>query len=241
MSWQNRVGCGRSSRSHNIFGHLRCPELYPQLWLSLARHACVAAIAALLLRKEEKSILLFCVPVDTGRIGPQMFHLQQLLQNNALWIFNNQAPGKLIEDRSKPPRSLVRLRRWLQKREGKTRSCVLRGRNRLCYLLKSQSCHLPTDGLHLPHHHHHPCLPLSLPSFLCAHLTRALKEQQQLFNLERYCPTEGFAGNRPSSMLSSHSQPVSMSHSIFQSKLGMPAEQLLSPKPLFCNSCKIRK
>lgn len=42
-------------------------------------------------------------------------------------------------------------------------------------------------------------------------------------------------------MLSSHSQPVSTSHSIFQSKLGMPPEQLLSPKPLFCDTCKIRK
>lgn len=151
----------------NIFEHLRCPELCQQLWQSLALHACVAAIAAVLLQKEEKSILLFCVPVDTGRIEPQMFHLQQLPQNNALWIFNNQARGKLMRDRSKLPRSLVRLRRRLQKREGKTRSCVLRGRKRLCCLLKSQSCYLLTAGLHLPQPHS-PFL--CLPSCVCTWL-----------------------------------------------------------------------
>lgn len=97
-------------------------------------------------RGRKNQFFLLCV--DTGRIEPQMFHLQQLPQNNALWIFNNQARGKLMGDRSKLPTWLVRLRRWLQKREGEKN--VLRGPNRLCCLLKSQSCYFPTAGLH-PH------------------------------------------------------------------------------------------
>lgn len=140
-------------------------------------------------------------------------------------------------DRSKLPRSLVRLRRRVAEERRKNQELRPEGPKQTLLSIEVAELLLAHGWTPPPP----PRLPLSLPSFLCARLTRALKEQQQLFNLKRYCPTEGFAGKRPSSMLSSLSQPVSTSHSIFQSKLGMPPEQLLSPKPLFCDTCKIRK
>lgn len=141
-------------------------------------------------------------------------------------------------DRSKLPRSLVRLRRRLQKREGEEKNGPEGPKQTLLSIEVAELLLPPTARLH-PHQ------PSSAFSFLCGHLTRALKEQQQLFNLQRCRPTEGFAGKRPSSISvqsqSRRSQPVSTSHSILQSKLGTPPEQLLSLKPSFCQTCKIHK
>lgn len=101
-------------------------------------------------------------------------------------------------DRSKLHRSLVRLRRRLQRREkGK------KGRkNQSPEGQKQTLLSIEVAELLLPHGQTSPPPTLLCRSFLCGHLTRLLKEQQQLFNLQRYCPTEGFAvaGKRPSSI-----------------------------------------
>lgn len=118
-------------------------------------------------------------PDDIGqRQQPQKLDPQLVLHNSSYWILNDQPLGKLMEYHRKQALSQVWLKWHWQEREkrepwAKTLSILI-----VIYW----SCKAAGAQGSTP--------PLSL--FLCTHLTRVWKEQQQLFNLKHYCPTEGF-------------------------------------------------
>lgn len=80
---------------------------------------------------------------DTGQIEPQMFHPQLLQQNNRYWILNNQPRGKLMANHSKTAQITCQAEMTVAEQRGKTVSRGLKGWNRLCCLLRLQSCICP--------------------------------------------------------------------------------------------------
>lgn len=89
MSEMNDEVAVRELSSHGVVGGVDDPEfrtlgvswtliVIGPSWLHFSRSSSVATEGG------KKSILLFCVPVHSGRIEPQMFHPQQLPQNNAV-------------------------------------------------------------------------------------------------------------------------------------------------------------